>query len=78
MKSFKPEDRGDGSDDDDAQPLRECMERAAERNFYREQRAHATHPPTTDPDARVVKKAGEQAAKLRHMEHALMENRHAS
>ena len=34
-----------------------------------------THASTTDPDARLYKKAAGQAAKLGHMGHALMENR---
>ncbi len=34
-----------------------------------------THASTTDPDARLYKKAAGQAAKLCHMGHALIENR---
>jgi hypothetical protein len=38
-------------------------------------RSNATHASTTDPDARLFKKARGQAAKLCHMAHVLMENR---
>ena len=39
-------------------------------------RGNDTHASTTDPDARLYKKAAGQAARLCHRGHALMENRH--
>ncbi len=47
-----------------------------ERDFRGEKRTNATHASTTDPDARLFKKARGQAARLCHMAHVLMENRH--
>lgn len=44
-------------------------------NFRGEPRSNATHESTTDPDARFVKKAVGQAAKLAYHGHLLMENR---
>jgi transposase len=45
-------------------------------DFKGEQRSNATHASTTDPEARLYKKAEGQAAKLCCMGHALMENHH--
>ncbi len=45
-------------------------------NFRGERRSNATHASTTDPGARLVKKAPGQAAKLAYLGHALMDNRH--
>jgi hypothetical protein len=45
-------------------------------NFHGEQRTNATHESTTDPEARLFKKATGQAAKLCYQGHVLMENRH--
>lgn len=45
-------------------------------NFRGDQRRNATHASTTDPDARLAKKALGQAAKLAYYGHLLMENRH--
>ena len=42
-----------------------------------EPRSNATQASTTDPDARLRKKAAGWTAKLRHMGRALMENRNA-
>jgi transposase len=73
MKSFKP--KADGGDDPgDGAPPRQGG-RNAERDFHGEKRSNATHVSTTDPDARLYKKAPGQAAKLCHMGHLLMENR---
>jgi transposase len=41
-----------------------------------ERRTNATHASTTDPDARLYKKAKGQEAKLAYLGHVLMENRH--
>ena len=66
MKSFRPKDgsgelRGSG--------------RNSERNFRGERRKNETHASTTDPDARLYRKASRQVSVLCHMGHALMENR---
>jgi len=67
MKSFRPKDGGG----DDAPP----KGRNGERNFRGEKRSNDTHASTTDPDARLFRKAPGQAAKLAYMGHVLMENR---
>ena len=68
IKSFRPKD-GSGEPPADG--------RNGERDFHGEKRSNETHASTTDPDARLFKKAPGQAAKLCHMGHLLMENRHA-
>jgi len=45
-------------------------------NFRGERRTNATHTSTTDPAARLYKKAAGQEAKLCFLGHVLMENRH--
>ena len=45
-------------------------------NFHGEKRTNATHQSTTDPEARLFKKATGQEAKLCYLGHVLMENRH--
>jgi hypothetical protein len=45
-------------------------------NFRGERRTHATHASTTDPEARLYKKAQGQEAKRCYLGHVLMENRH--
>ena len=66
MKSFHPKD-GSGAPPGEG--------RNGERDFHGEKRSNETHASTTDPDARLYKKAAGQAAKLGHMGHVLMENR---
>ena len=66
MKSFRPKD-GSG------EPI--GPGRNGERDFRGEKRSNETHACTTDPDARLFKKAAGQASRLCHMGHALMENR---
>ncbi|MFL5256583.1 MAG: IS5 family transposase [Rhodopila sp.] len=66
MKSFRPKD-GSGEPPDAG--------RNGECDFHGEKRSNGTHASTTDPDARLYKKAAGQAAKLCHMGHVLMENR---
>jgi transposase len=68
IKSFR---RKDGDDHDP-----DGQGRNAERNFHGEVRSNATHESTTDPEARLYRKANNQAAKLCYMGHVLMENRH--
>lgn len=66
MKSFRPKD-GSGEPPGEG--------RNGERDFHGERRSNDTHASTTDPDARLYKKAPGQAARLCHMGHLLMENR---
>ena len=66
MKSFRPKD-GSGEPPGAG--------RNGERAFHGETRSNDTHASTTDPDARLYKKAPGQTAKLCHMGHLLMENR---
>ena len=82
MKSFKPKDEGKTGGSDENGPEATGGEppkakgRNAERDFHGETRRNETHASTTDADARLYKKAQGQAAKLCHMGHLLMENRH--
>jgi transposase len=66
MKSFKPKD-GPGEPP--------APGRNGEADFRGQRRSNETHASTTDPDARLYKKAAGQAAKLCHMGHVLTENR---
>jgi transposase len=45
-------------------------------DFRGERRTNATHASTTDPEARLYKKAKGQEAQLSYLGHVLMENRH--
>jgi transposase len=45
-------------------------------DFRGERRTNTTHASTTDPEARLYKKAKGQEAKLAYLGHVLMENRH--
>lgn len=65
MKSFKPKD-----DPDDTGPGRNT-----ERDFRGEKRSNETHASTTDPDARLYRKAEGQPSRLCFIGTALMENR---
>ncbi len=68
MKSFRPKD-GSG---DPPGPGRNGM-----LSFHGEKRSNETHASTTDPDARLFRKADGQPSRLCYLGHALMENRHA-
>src|ERR1041385_4284975 len=46
-----------------------------ERNFHKEKRSNETHASTTDPDARLYRKAAGRESRLCFMGHVLMENR---
>lgn len=72
MKSLRPIDSAaervsDGSDDDD--PGNPTL------NFRGQRRTNATHRSLSDPEARLMRKARGQQAKLAHAGHVLMENR---
>jgi transposase len=45
-------------------------------DFHGERRSNATHRSTTDPDARLYRKAAGQPAKLAYLGHVVAENRH--
>jgi transposase len=66
MKSFRPKD-GSGEPPSPG--------RNGERNFHNEKRSNATHASTTDPDARLYRKAAGRESRLCFMGHVLMENR---
>jgi len=66
MKSFR---RRDGSDQDSGPG------RNGERDFHGDKRSNETHASTTDPDARLSRKAAGREAKLAYTGHLLMENR---
>lgn len=67
MKSFRPKDEGG---DEPPGPGRN-----AERDFRGEKRSNQTHRSTTDPDAKLYRKANGQPSRLAFMGHVLMENR---
>ena len=66
MKSFRPKD---GSGEPPASG------RNGERDFHGETRSNDTHASTSDPEARLLRKAAGKEARLCFMGHALMENR---
>jgi transposase len=67
LKSFKLKEAPPASPDDPGNPT---------VNFHGERRSNATHVSTTDPEARLVRKAKGHEAKLAYHGHVLMENRH--
>jgi transposase len=66
MKSFRPKD-GSGEPPGPG--------RNSERNFHKEKRSNETHASTTDPDARLYRKADGRESRLCFIGHVLMENR---
>jgi transposase len=66
MKSFRPKD-GSGEPPGPG--------RNGERNFRKEKRSNETHASTTDPDAKLYRKADGREGRLCFMGHVLMENR---
>lgn len=67
QKSFKPKGQVPPPPDDPGNPS---------VNFRGEHRTNATHASTTDPEARLYKKARDREAKLCLLGHVLVENRH--
>ncbi len=67
QKSFRP--KGEPADDDSEGSRNPSVD------FRKEKRSNETHESTTDPDARLAKKAAGQAAKLSYQGNVLMENR---
>lgn len=68
QKSFRPKDGTEPPPSDD--PGNPTV------NFHGEKRTNETHASTTDPDARLYKKAKGQEAKLCFLGHVMIENRH--
>src|SRR6478672_11764356 len=66
-KSFKPKDEPSEPPDDPKNPT---------VNFHAQHRRNDTHQSTTDPEARLYKKAVGREAKLGYLAHLLTENRH--
>ncbi|WP_157014965.1 IS5 family transposase [Mesorhizobium xinjiangense] len=66
MKSFRPKD-GSGEPPGPG--------RNGERDFRKEKRSNETHISTTDPDARLYRKADGRESRLCFMGHVVMENR---
>ena len=66
MKSFRPKD-GSGEPPSPG--------RNGEADFRKTKRSNETHASTTDPDARLFRKADGQESRLCYLGHALMENR---
>ena len=66
-KSFKPKGEPNRPPDDPKNPT---------VNFHGQTRRNDTHASTTDPDARLYKKAVGREAKLGYLAHLLTENRH--
>jgi transposase len=66
-KSFRPKSGPPTPPDDPKNPT---------VNFHGQQRRNDTHQSTTDPDARLYKKAVGREAKLGYLAHLLTENRH--
>jgi transposase len=66
MKSFRPKD----DDKDPPGPGRN-----SERDFRGEKRSNQTHASTTDPEAKLYRKANGQSSRMAFMGHVLMENR---
>lgn len=75
LKSFRPK----GDDDEDSHRGDDDGTRGSDNNpwmnFKGEQRKNDTHESKTDPEAKLMKKANGQAAKMSFSGHALMENR---
>jgi transposase len=65
QKSFRPRDQGPPADGGGNPPV----------NFHGQRRTNATHQSTTDPDARLYKKARGREARLGYLGHVLMEHR---
>jgi transposase len=66
IKSFRPKD-GSGEPPGPG--------RNGERDFHGEKRSNKTHASTTDPDAKLYRKADGQPSRIAFMGHVMMENR---
>jgi transposase len=75
MKSFKPKSPPSDDAPKDQSGGPPAGGRNAEVDFKGRSHSNQTHASTTDPDARLYKKARGQAAMLCHMGHVVIENR---
>jgi transposase len=73
LKSFVPKDRSNQDPGDDGNGFKP---RNPEVSFHGQKRSNDSHHSTTDPEARLYRKANGQPAKLYHIGHAVTENRH--
>jgi len=69
LKSFRPKDEKPEDREPPDDPGNPTVD------FRGERRSNETHASTTDPEARLARKGGNQPAKLSYSGHALMENR---
>ncbi len=69
-KSLRPRDSGTDDPPSDDDPHNPSV------NFRGERRRNATHRSTTDPQARLYRKAAGQPAKLAYLGHVITDNRH--
>lgn len=69
MKSFRPKDEKPGDRPPPDDPGNPSVD------FHGEKRTNETHASTTDPEARLAKKAAGDKARLSYSAHVLMENR---
>jgi transposase len=78
IKSFVPKDKDEDEDEDEDEPRDSngFKPRNAALDFHGQRRSNATHQSTTDPEAKLYRKARGQSASLYHMGHAITENRH--
>ena len=67
LKSFTPKDAPPAAPDDPGNPT---------VNFHGQRRSNETHASTTDPEARLARRAKGHEAKLAYQGHVLMDNRH--
>jgi transposase len=75
MKSFRPKSLSSGEDPRTGSGSPPGPGRNGERNFRKEKRSNESHASTTDPDARLYRKAEGRESRLCFMGHVLMENR---
>lgn len=75
-KSFVRKEAAGKDNKDDNDPDDGPGGRNADVDFKGEPRSNKTHESTTDPSARLYKKAKFAEAKLRHLTHIISENRH--
>ena len=76
IKSFVPRGREQKDDRPGGGDNNGFKSRNAEVDFHGEKRSNDTHQSTTDPDAKLIRKAAGQPALLSHALHAIVENRH--
>lgn len=69
LKSVQPKDG------DDEPPRGQGGGRNREVDFHGQRRSNATHASTTDPEAKLMRKGNNQAARLCYAGHVLVENR---